>query len=285
MRFLPSGKKLRQYKVLKVLGAGGFGVTYLANDETLDKLFAVKEYFPDDFALRNGVTVKAKSRHADDFAWAKNRFIEEARVLARFHHLNIVKVIQIFEANNTAYMVQKYERGRNLKAWLEEIGDAPTQTELDCVVEPLLVALELIHRNNLLHLDVAPDNIMIRDDGTPVLLDFGSAKDAVAQRTKNIAAVVKPGYSPVELYSSRGSGQGPWSDIYAFAATLYHAVTGEAPHEATERLLTDGFVSSKLKAKGKFRATFFDAVDWGLRVAPKDRPQSIAEWRTALFAW
>ena len=284
MHFLPSGKRLRQYKVLNVLGAGGFGVTYLVNDETLDKHFAVKEYFPDDFALRNGTTIKEKSGHIDDFAAAKISFLQEARVLARFHHPNIVKVIQIFEANNTAYMVQEYERGRSLKAWLKEIGDAPTQLELDCVVEPLLNALELIHRNNLLHLDVAPDNIMIRDDGTPVLLDFGSAKDAVAQRTKNIGAIIKPGYSPVELYSSRGRGQGPWSEIYSLAATLYCAVTGKPPQEATERLLTDNLVSLKQAAKGEYRAGFLDAIDWGLRVAPKDRPQSITDWRSALFA-
>ena len=275
---------MRQYKVLKVLGAGGFGVTYLVNDETLDKIFAVKEYFPDDFALRNGTTIKEKSGHSDVFAAAKVSFLDEARILARFHHPNIVKVIQIFEANNTAYMVQEYERGRSLKAWLKEIGDAPTQLELDCVVEPLLNALELIHRNNLLHLDVAPDNIMIRDDGTPVLLDFGSAKDAVAQRTKNIGAIIKPGYSPVELYSSRGRGQGPWSEIYSLAATLYCAVTGRPPQEATERLLTDNLVSTKQAAKGEYRTTFLDAIDWGLRVAPKDRPQSITDWRSALFA-
>ncbi|MBI1203214.1 MAG: protein kinase [Rhodopseudomonas sp.] len=285
MRFLSPGKVLRQYKILKVLGSGGFGITYLVRDETLDKLFAIKEYFPDDFASRRGGTIKPETASVEDFAWAKQLFLEEARILARFDHPNIVKVVQIFEANNTAYMVQDYESGRDLKVWLEEIADAPTQDELDCIVEPLLVALKLIHRNELLHRDVAPDNIYIRDDGTPVLLDFGSAKDALAQRTKNISAVVKPGYSPPELYSSRGRNQGPWSDNYSLAATLYFLITGERPQEATERLLTDQLVPvAATAAAGHYRPAFLDAIDWALKLSPQDRPQTIEDWAAALFA-
>lgn len=284
MREFQPGKILRQYKVLEALGSGGFSVVYKVYDQTLDKLFAIKEYFPEQFAHRKGATVRANSNDADNFTWGKTRFIEEARVLSRFDHPNIVKVIQIFEANNTAYMVLEYLGGRNLKAWLTEIGNAPTQAELDSIVEPILNALELIHRNNLLHRDIAPDNIYIRDDGSPVLLDFGSAKEAIGQLTKTISAVVKDGYSPPEQYSTRTSGQGPWSDIYAFAATLYHAVTGARPEAATDRLLADDCVLAKQAAKEEYRPAFLDAIDFGLKLTQKNRPQSVAQWRVALFA-
>ena len=283
MQYLQAGKLLRQYKVVKVLGSGGFSVVYLAQDETLNKLFAIKEYFPEQFAHRRGATVRANSSEGDNFTWGKARFLDEAKVLARFDHPNIVKVIQIFEANNTAYMVLEYLGGRSFKSWLSEIDGTPNQTELDSVVEAILSALEVIHRNELLHRDIAPDNIYIKDDGTPVLLDFGSAKEAVGQRTKTISAVVKDGYSPIEQYSTQGSGQGPWSDIYALSATLYHAISGIRPEEATQRMLEDHYVPAKQAAKIEYRPAFLDAIDGGLKTVPKDRPQSIIEWRTALF--
>jgi serine/threonine protein kinase len=280
---LQAGRLLRQYRILDVLGAGGFGVTYLARDEGLDKLCAVKECFPDDVAQRKGARITAKPSHADDFAWAKNRLTEEAKIIAGFRHPNIVEVIQVFEENNTAYVVEEYERGRSLKVWLAEIGRAPTQAELDRLIEPLLDALELVHRNELLHRDIAPDNIIIRDDGNPVLIDFGSARRAIEQRTKAVSALVKPGYSPHEQYSTRGRRQGPWTDIYAFGATLYHAVTGTPPEEATDRFPSDTHVSAHQSAAGTYRAGFLAAIDWALRFAPGERPQSIGEWRAALF--
>ena len=284
MQHLQPGTKLRQYKVQKVLGAGGFGVTYLVKDENLDKLFAVKEYYPEAFSHRAGQTIKANAANVDDFVWGKERFMGEARTLARFRHPNIVGVTQIFEANRTAYIVLEYQSGHSLIEWLTELSRFPSQVEIDAIIEPILSALETIHRNDLLHRDIAPDNIYIRDDGSPVLIDFGSAREAIAQRTKTLSAIVKTGYSPAEQYSTRGSGQGPWSDIYAFAATLYRAITGEHPEEATDRMLTDNYVSARQAAKGDYRLTFLDAIDWGLKLSPKERPQSVAEWRTALFS-
>jgi len=283
LRFLPPGRLLRQYKLLQVLGSGGFGVTYLAHDQTLNKRFAIKEYFPEGFANRAGSTIKPKSSSVEDFTWAKQRFLDEASILARFDHPNIAKVIQVFEANNTAYMVQEYESGRDLKAWIAEIDDAPSQLEFDCIVEPILNALTLVHRNELLHRDIAPDNIYIRDDGTPVLLDFGSAKDALAQRSK-VSAIVKASYSPPELYSSRGRNQGPWSDIYSLAATLYFMIAGERPQEATERSLHDYLRPVAEVARTAYRPSFLRAVDWALKINPRDRPQSIPEWSAVLLA-
>ena len=284
LQHLRPEKRLRQYKIIKALGAGGFSVVYLARDETLDKLFAIKEYFPPQFAHRRGDTVRANPGEADNFTWGKARFIDDAKYLARFDHPNIVKVIQIFEANNTAYTVLEYLDGRHLKSWLDEINGPPTQKELDKIVDSILNALETIHRNEILHRDVSPDNILLCNNGTPVLLDFGSAKEAIGQRTRTVSAVVKDGYSPPEQYSTTGSGQGPWTDIYAFAATLYHAVSGARPEAATDRVLTDNYVSATEAAKGSYRSGFLNAIDWGLRVRQKDRPQSVADWRAALFA-
>lgn len=272
-----------QYRIVEVLGAGGFGVTYLAKDETLEKLFAIKEYFPEQFAIRKGGSVRAQASKADDFQWGMQRFLEEARNLARFQHPNIVGVSQIFEANNTAYIVLEYQNGRSLKEWLKEFKDGPSQEDLDKIIAPILNALELIHRNNMLHRDLAPDNIYIREDGSPVILDFGSAREAIAARSRTISAIVKSGYSPAEQYSTRGSGQGPWSDIYALAATLYLCVTGNAPEEATERLISDQYVSAVDATKGQYRKTFLEAINWGLRLIPKDRPQTTDEWRKSLL--
>lgn len=283
MRYLPAGTKLRHYLIQDVLGSGGFGVTYLARDDS-GELVAIKEYFPEEFALREDVSVRARTGKAEDFNWGRQRFFDEADTLALFKHDNIVRVIQRFEENDTGYLVLAYESGRDLKAWLAEIEDVPSQAELDLIVGPVLDALEVVHRNDLRHYDVAPDNIYIRDNGTPVLIDFGSAREAVAQHTKSISAVVKPGYSPPELYSTSGRARGPWSDIYALAATLYRAMTGRAPQEATDRVLVDENVPVREAAKGKYRPAFLDAVDWGLKLVPRDRPQSIAEWREKLLS-
>ena len=285
MTNLRAGMVVEGYRIERELGSGGFGVTYLARDEKLEKLFALKEYFPTEFAERLGKSaVRARPGRGDDFAWGKERFIEEARVLARFQHPNIVGVAREFSANNTAYIVEDFQSGRSLKDWLQDLGEPPTQAELDLLLAPILDALAIIHANDVLHRDLAPDNIYIRDDGSPVLLDFGSARVAVAQRTKTISSVVKTGYSPAEQYSTKGKGQGPWSDLYALGATLYRAVAGQPPDEATERVLTDDLVPATRAAQAAYRVGFLEAINWALKVNPRERPQSVAEWRTALFA-
>lgn len=283
MTELPPDTRLRQYRILSTLGSGGFGITYLAEDEKLKKLFAIKEYFPEEFAVRSGGAVKARSDKVDDFIWGKERFMDEARTLARFSHPNIVGVAQIFEANRTAYMVLEYQDGLNFGKWLAAKGEPPTQAELDAIIGPIMDALETIHRNDVLHRDIAPDNLYIRNNGRPVLLDFGSAREAIAGRTKTLS-VVKSGYSPAEQYVSRGSNQGPWTDIYSFAATLYRAVTGERPEESTDRMLADNDRPAVQGAKGSYRSSFLEAIDWGLQVRPEKRPQTVAEWRRALLS-
>ena len=283
---LPQGTELAgDYRITRVLGAGGFGITYLAEETSLHRGVAIKEYFPSDFAAREGTTlVRHKSQSLEeDYRWGLDRFIEEAQALAKFDHANIVRVYRYFRQNNTGYMVLKLEEGRSFKAWLDQLGRRPRQAELDAIIAPLLDALELIHSRSFLHRDIAPDNIMIRPDGTPVLIDFGSARRDVASLTNTMSVLVKPGYSPVEQYAEAGKRQGPWSDIYALAATLYHAVAGKRPPDAPARMQQDDMVPAVDAAQGSFRRTFLQAIDKALSLPIDLRPQTIGEWRPDLL--
>ena len=184
---LQNGTELAgDYRIDRVLGAGGFGITYLADEIALNRLVTIKEYFPSDFAARTpGFDAAPRSEQcAGDYRWGLDRFIEEAQTLAKFSHPNIVRVYRYFRANNTGYMVLHFEEGQSLKAWLKSLGRAPRQKELDQIVAPLLDALDSIHRSDFLHRDIAPDNIIIRKDGQPVLIDFGSARGEIAAHSK-----------------------------------------------------------------------------------------------------
>jgi serine/threonine protein kinase len=279
---LSTGARVDQYIIHSILGAGGFGITYLAEHRALGKVFAIKEYFPRDFGFREGTTVRPASDGEGTYRWGLDRFLQEARALARFRHPAIVDVVNVFEANGTAYMVLAYEQARDLRVWLSGLGRMPTQEEVDQIVSPLLGALELIHEGNLLHRDVSPDNILIRSDGSPVLIDFGSARDAVRGRAQAMSMVVKHGYSPPEQYTSDPSRQGAWTDIYAFAATLYYVISGARPMDATARFVQEGFQPATQCSKGRYRRSFLEAIDIGLQLRPEHRPQSIAMWRPLL---
>ncbi|MDX2308862.1 MAG: serine/threonine-protein kinase [Hyphomicrobium sp.] len=274
------------YRISRVLGAGGFGITYLASETALDRNVTIKEYFPADFAAR-GPELAAAPRSEScngDYAWGLDRFIDEAQTLAKFTHPNIVRVYRYFKANNTAYMVLHFEEGQSLKSWLKSLGRAPRQKELDQIIAPLLDALEIIHGADFLHRDIAPDNIIIRKDGSPVLIDFGSARGEIAAHSKTVSALVKPGYSPYEQYAETGKRQGPWTDIYALAATLYHAVTGKRPPDAPSRMVKDDLAPAKDVAIGAYRQGFLAAIDRALSLQIDDRPQTIKAWRGPLLA-
>ena len=203
-------------------------------------------------------------------------------MLARFRHPSIVRITRVFEANATAYMVMEFEEGRSLEAWLKTLERPPTQAELDRIVAPLLDALELMHADSFLHRDIAPDNIIIRPDGTPVLLDFGAARRAMAEQSRVLTGIIKAGYSPQEQYATDGRLQGPWSDLYALGATLYRAVTGKPPEEATLRAGDDQTPPAAKAAQGEYRPAFLVAVDACLNVDRRKRPQSVAELRAML---
>jgi serine/threonine protein kinase len=283
---LPDGTVLvGDYRIKRVLGAGGFGITYLADETALARLVTIKEYFPADFAARQETNASPRSREvAGDYQWGLDRFIDEAQTLARFDHPNIVRVHRYFRANNTAYMVLHFEEGGSFKSWLKGLKRAPRQAELDRMVAPLLDALEIIHKANFLHRDIAPDNIMVRRDGSPVLIDFGSARGQIASHSRTVSALVKPGYSPYEQYATTTSSQGPWTDIYALGATLYHAIAGRRPHDAPSRIVSDEYVKAAEVALSAYRGSFLDAIDKALRLEVGERPQSIAEWRGQLLA-
>jgi serine/threonine protein kinase len=280
---LPTGTRVDHYVIREVLGAGGFGITYLAEHEGLGKLYAIKEYFPHAFSYRQGRTVRPTSASDGTYKWGLERFLTEARALARFKHPAIVDVASIFEANGTAYIVLGYEPGIDMTAWLKQLGRPPSQEELDRILGPLLGALEEVHRHNMMHRDISPDNLLIRDDGRPVLIDFGSAREQIRGRARAMSAIVKHGYSPPEQYTSKPELQGPWTDIYALAATLYKAISGKLPPDATERFIRDELPPLARVAPAAYRPGFLGAIDRGLKMKVEERPQSIVEWREALF--
>ena len=274
------------YRIVRVVGSGGFGITYEAEDIKLRMRVALKEYYPLEFGDRDStMSVKPKSdRHRQTFQWGRSNFLQEARTLARFEHPSIVRVTRVFEANSTAYMVMRFEQGHSLEDWLAGLGRSPLQEELDRIVAPILDALQMLHAENFLHRDIAPDNIVVRADGTPVLLDFGAARRAVAEMSRTLTGIVKAGYSPHEQYSVDGRLQGPWSDIYALGGTLYRAVTGKTPEEAALRVDEDHMPAAAQAAKGHFRPEFLSAIDACLKVRHSERPRSVAQLRPMLLA-
>ena len=285
---LPPEYRLHWYVLDRVLGQGGFGITYLARDTNLDQPVAIKEYLPIDVATRKAdSTVRPRADdQTDRFRWGLDRFIREARTLARFDHPNIVRVYSVFEFNNTAYMVMRFEEGENFAALLERRRTLP-EAELLRVLLPVLDGLELIHNAGFIHRDIKPDNIHIRADGSPVLLDFGSARASLGQG-RTVTILVAPGYAPFEQYYSSGEHQGPWTDLYGLGATSYRAIAGVPPLDAITRSKgvlgssREVLVPARTIGSGHYSETVLRAIDHALEFAEKDRPQSIAEWRREL---
>ena len=281
---LPPGFRLGNYRVVRVLGAGGFGVTYLCEHGGLGVTVAVKEYLPNDIAVRSGNAVAPKSTaDREGYRWGLGRFLDEARTLARFEHRNVVRVRDYFEANGTAYIVMDYEDGEPLDRVLERKGTL-TEAQIKRVLLPIVAGLRQVHAAGFLHRDVKPANIFIRrSDESPVLLDFGSARQALSSRSRSVTAIASAGYSPPEQYESDGE-QGPWTDIYALSALCYRAITGVAPAEATRRqsrLLRgeeDPLPRLAEIARGRCSQAFLAAVDRGLRVVEGERQGSLDEW-------
>ncbi len=290
---LRSGFQLHEYRIDKVLGQGGFGITYLATDINLNSRVAIKEFLPEEIAFRkNGQTVSAhSSKHRDRYKRGLDSFLIEGRTLASFRHPNIVRVARFFEAHQTAYMVLEYELGSSLKSWWSEHADM-SEKDLARLLQPLLDGLAVVHATGFLHRDIKPDNIQVRsDDGSLVLLDFGSARQAVGSSSEQSDVVVTPGYAPVEQYGEGAEGeQGAWTDIYALGATLYWMLSGRKPIDAMERAAAlargaDPLPSiSQQVAAGRFSPDFLNAIDWALKLDRHQRPASVEQWRRLLFA-
>ena len=285
---LPMGYQIHWYEIRAVVGQGGFGITYLAKDANLDHLVAIKEYLPTNLAVRAGEsTVRPASEgRSSVFDWGLERFVREARTLAKFKHPNIVTVYSVFEANGTAYMVMEYERGVNLEQAIEaglDLGEA----QLLGIVHPLLDGLELVHAGGFIHRDIKPENILLRKDGSPVLLDFGSARESLSGESATLTTLVTPGFAPFEQYQDerRGAKQGPWTDIYALGATLYRVINGEGPVDALTRVNSvldkspDPLKPAAQVGAGQYSAQFLEAIDAAMRFDGQDRPQDVAAWR------
>ncbi len=280
---LPAGYQLFEYKIARVLGHGGFGITYLAWDTNLEKNVAIKEYLPVEFAIRMGdVSVKPRSSaDEEDYKWGLERFLKEAQTLAVFRHPAIVAVYRFFEEHGTAYMVMEYEDGEAFSSVMKRKRGKFTEAELMDILMPLLDGLAAVHKSGYLHRDIKPGNIYIRENGTPVLLDFGAARHAIGKKSQSLTSIVTPGYAPMEQYFADGN-QGPWTDIYAMAGILYQAITGQIPAEAPARIKNDPHEPISQTAPKGFSPTFLAAVDCALLVDEELRPQTVSDWR-AMF--
>ncbi|MBV8416668.1 MAG: SUMF1/EgtB/PvdO family nonheme iron enzyme [Verrucomicrobia bacterium] len=279
---LPVGFQFDEYRIVRVLGQGGFGITYLAYDTRLAISVAIKEMLPRDYATRTeGFEIIPKSpSDRQKFAWAKQRFIEEARILARLSHANIVRVLRFLERHGTAYMVMEFVRGQNFLEWMRT-HPKPTEQQLKSILVPLLDGLGYLHREGVLHRDISPENILITEQGRPMLLDFGSAR-ATVDRHSALTGVVRPGYSPIEQYQTV-EPQGPFTDLYALAGVTIHAITGRVPPLSMDRLGNlDPFETLKQRYRGRYHETFLNALEAAFAVRPRDRLQSAAEWRRLL---
>ena len=289
---LPPGTRFEEYRLDAVLGAGGFGITYRAYDANLDKFVAIKEYLPSEFATRaeRYTVVPQSSTDAQDYHWGLNRFLGEARTLARFDHPHLNKVYRFFESNGTAYMVLEYVEGETLA---DRLSKEPYLEEADLqrLLEEVLSGLAVMHDAGYVHRDIKPGNLMLREeDGSAVVLDFGAARQAVGQRSKAITSILTPGYAPIEQYDSKADDVGPWSDIYALGMVAYRCVSGLGDSELPDAV-TRGRIQRKGQVdlppaveagKGKYNAKLLDAIDWAIEVNEDDRPRAVGEWQRAL---
>jgi serine/threonine protein kinase len=282
---LPIRSTVHEYQITSVLGTGGFGITYLATDHRLEAEVAIKEYFPASLAVRlaDQYSVNPADAGKGIYDWGLEKFLKEAETLASLQHPHIVGVNRLIRANGTAYMILDFIDGPNFKEWLAVLGRRPQQEEIDFIVTRIVSALEVVHAREMLHRDISPRNIMLTKGGIPVLIDFGAARQLVGERSQTFAALLTPGYAPFEQYVAAGQGQGPWTDIYALSATIYEAIAGNPPPEAPDRAISDTCVPAVTLGHDVYRRAFLEALDWGLRPMPKDRPQSIAEWKPRLI--
>ena len=290
---LPLGYMLEEYRIEGMLGSGGFGITYLAHDTHLNKRVAVKEYLPNDFAVRYAErTVGPKSSaEAGNYQWGLERFLEEAQVLAGFDHAHINRVHRRFQAHGTAYLVLEYISGETLSARLRRTKVLSPAEALRLFRE-MLSGLEVVHRQGYVHRDIKPGNIMLREEGSAVLLDFGAARQLVGQRSKSVTSLLTPGYAPIEQYDSKSSHVGPWSDFYALGVTAYCCVTGVSEGallDATARmlLLSRGEAEQDMRpaieaARGSYDRRLLRAIDGCMKVDGRERPRDVAALRALL---
>jgi serine/threonine protein kinase len=296
---LPVGFQLNEYVVEGVLGVGGFGVVYRAHDPQLQRQVAIKEYLPATLAARadDGAVVLRSPQHRAAFDLGLQSFVNEARLLARFDHPSLVRVFRFWEAQGTAYMVMPCYEGATLYAARKAMSGPPSEAWLRALMEPLLGALELLHREQVFHRDVAPDNILIVPDADapegmrPVLLDFGAARRVITDHTQSLTAILKPSFAPIEQYAETSHlRQGAWTDLYALAAVLHYCLTGRTPVPSTARAVHDDLAPLATLADElgrdfgqQYPLNLLETIDRGLAVRPEHRLASVAQWRASLI--
>ena len=281
---LPVGAMVQEYRIIKTLGIGSFGIVYTAENKYFSEIVALKEFLPSGVACRKEGAHRVlplSSENEQAFQWMRRKFLQEAKTLRELgrpdQHPHIVRVRQFIEANDTAYTVMDFEKGKPLSKVLED-RETLQEEELRGILNALLDGLAHLHEANIWHRDIKPSNILIRPDGSPVLIDFGAARKDVSKETKSIMVFFSPAYAAPEQIYAMGK-QGPWTDIYGLGATLYKAVTGGVPTNAAKRLQDEKYIPAVEAAKGDYKPTFLKAIDAALNLLPKDRPQSVGEWK------
>ena len=279
---LVGGYQLLNYRIDRQISRGGFSIVYRAFDETGVPV-AIKEYLPSSLVLRTeGDIVRASSaENLTSFRYGMKCFFEEGRALAKINHPNVVRVLNFFRANETVYMVMRYERGRTLQQQIQMKQDQMSERFVRHVFMHLLNGLREVHTHKLLHLDIKPANIYLRTDGTPVLLDFGAARQTLTANRPKLAPMYTPGFAAPEQYREPDR-LGPWTDVYGTGASMFACLAAFAPQAADARLSEDHLVSAKKIWAGQYSDNVLEVIDWCLRLDPLERPQSVFALQKAI---
>lgn len=281
---LPPQAQLKHFTIIKVLGQGGFGITYLVRDEHLECECVLKENMPRMFCKRNSNTMQVSALTGqyteNGYLWALQRFKEEAKTLAKLNHPNIIRVKDLFDALGTSYYVMEYIDGQELHRATESNRDEAT---LQHLLRRLLNALQYLHGKGILHRDIKPTNILVTKQGEPVLIDFGTARSLISEHTHT--QLKSQGYTPFEQIQTKGK-VGPWTDLYALGATFCHVLTGQCPPDSTDRVYEDEFepLAERVDLTASYSHAFLCSIDKALQPKAKDRWQNVEEWLAALDA-
>ncbi|MCB5191034.1 serine/threonine protein kinase [Methylobacillus arboreus] len=283
-RALPPGYQLQGYEIKKLLSAGGFSFVYIARDLENHTTVAIKEYLPNILALRQeGDQVRVPTNEAAaGFRFGLKCFFEEGRALATIEHKNIVRVLNFFRANDTVYMVMQYERGKSLQEYVLARDTTVPEAMLRSLFSQLLNGLREVHAQKLLHLDIKPANIYIRLDGSPVLLDFGSARMALNEAADKLPPSYTPGFAAPEQYGTRKQ-LGPWSDVYSIGASMYACLLQAAPQAADQRMKKDFLVPAVKLGKGKYSSNLLQIIDSCMALNHMHRPPSVFALQKSLL--